>query len=148
MPYQGNLTIAYLIANLISAAIYAVLAIRKYGAEGFDPSMITSDWGTLILIVIVVQVVLSILASIIVTVIQAGIARAEPDTRSDERDKLFELRGSKVSYAVFGSGFSIAMLTLALGLPALVMFNVLILSLFVAGITGNVVQIVLYRRGY
>ena len=91
---------------------------------------------------------LSIVSAILVTIVQAIRAREESPEIADERDELIELRGSKITYAVFGIGFLIAMGTLAMGQAPLVMFNLVVLSIFGAAIVGYVAQLYLYRRGF
>ena len=67
---------------------------------------------------------------------------------SDERDQLINLKADQISHAVFGVGFPIAMITLAIGLPPLVMLNLIVYSGFGAGIVGLITKLYLYRRGF
>ena len=67
----------------------------------------------------------------------------------DDADRtLIALKANQVSYAAFGIGFLLAMISLASGLPPLVMFHLIVFSLFGAGIVGYVTQLYLYRRGF
>jgi len=58
------------------------------------------------------------------------------------------LRANRISFSVFGVGFLIAMITLAAGLAPLVMFNLIVFSLFTGAISGYVSQLYRYRRGF
>ena len=148
MTYQGNRNIAYLISELISVVLYVYLALAKYQAETFNPQTISSDWGKLVLTVIGVQIGTSIVFSILITIIQAIRTREEKPELADERDRLIELKANNISFSAFGIGFLIAMITLAMGKPPLVMFHVVVLSIFGAFILGNIVQLYMYRRGF
>jgi len=148
MSYQGNQTIAYLISSLLGAGIYSFYAIQQYQRGGFASTTISSQWGTAMLVVIGIQIILSIVSAFLVTILQAIREREEKPSLADERDQLIELKANKIAYSVFGIGFLIAMITLAVGLRPLVMFNMLIVSLYTAAILGYIVQLSLYRRGF
>lgn len=148
MSYQENRIIAYLISTLLVVGLYSFYVFQKYQEGSFDSTTISSFWGSVILIVIAVQIVLSIITSILVSIIRAIATREEDPSLSDERDRLIDLRANRISFSVFGIGFVLAMITLALGLPPLVMFNLIVYSLFGAGIIGYIAQLYLYRRGF
>lgn len=148
MSYQENRTIAYLISSLLGVGLYSFYVIQQYQEGSFESTTISSFWGTVILVVIAMQIVLSIIAAILVSIIQAIVTREEEPTLSDERDKLIELKADRISYVVFGIGFLIAMITLAAGLTPLVMFNLIVFSLFGAGIVGYIMQLYFHRRGF
>ena len=148
MSYQGNTTIAYLISSLLGVGLYSLYVIQQYQEGSFDSTTISRSWGSAVLVVIVVQIVLSIISAILVSVVQAIKTREEEPSLSDERDQLIELKANRISFSVFGIGFVFAMITLAAGLPPLVMFNLMVFSLFGAAIVGYVTQLYLYRRGF
>ena len=148
MTYQENRVIAYLISALLGVAIYTYYIWQQVQQGSFESTTIASTWGTTVLIVIGVQIVLSIIASIVVSIIQAIITREEEPELADERDRLIELKADRLSFMVFGGGFVAAMITLAVGLPPLIMFNLIVYSLFGAGISGYITQLYLYRRGF
>ncbi|MCP4418127.1 MAG: hypothetical protein GY805_16005 [Chloroflexi bacterium] len=91
---------------------------------------------------------MSIITAILVSIIQAIATREKEPSLLDERDQLIHLKADRNSYTVFGSGFLLAMIMLAVGLPPLVMFNLIVFSVFGAGIVGYITQIYLYRRGF
>ena len=148
MSYQENRIIAYLISSLMGVGIYSFYAFQKYQEGSFDSETIASSWGSFILIVIGVQIVLSIVTSILVSIIRAIATREKEPTLSDERDQLIDLKANRISLSVFGIGFIVSMITLATGLQPLVMFNLIVYSLFGAGIIGYITQLYLYRKGF
>ena len=70
-----------------------------------------------------------------------------PDDTTDERDRLIELRGDRVSHWVSGGGFVIAIILLATGTAVPFVFGVLFLGCFIGVIVGNVLKLVSYGRG-
>ncbi len=148
MSYQESRTIAYLISTLLATGLYTFLAFQKYAEGGVEATSVASFWGSLMLIVIAVQIVLSILTAIAVSIIQAVATRDENFEQSDERDQLIELKANRISFSVFGIGFVLAMASLAIGQPPLVMFHLIVAALFTAVIVGYITQLVLYRRGF
>jgi len=148
MSYPENRTIAYLISSLAGAAIYFYYVIQQYLAGNFDSNTISSNWGSAVIVVIVVQVILSIILAILANIVQAIATREESPMLEDERDHLIELRADRVSFSVFGVGFVLAMITLAAGLPPLVMFNLIVFSVFGAAVLGYIARLYIYRRGF
>ncbi len=148
MSNPENRLIAYLASNLLAAGAYAVYVIQQYRAGSFNSTTISSDWGAAILILIAVQVLLSVLLAIVVSIITTIKTREDEAVQTDERDRLIELKADRVSYTVFGIGFLLAMIVLAVGMPPLVMFNLIVFSVLGAGIIGYITRLYLYRRGF
>lgn len=108
-------------------------------------------WGIVIVLAVVVTIFATILTHIFSAVIQAilsGGEEPEIESLADERDKLIDLRGTQITYRVSSIGVLLAMLTFALGQPALVMFTLLIFFGVVAQIIGDISRLILYRRGF
>ena len=108
-------------------------------------------WGIIIVMAIVLTIAATILAHILATileVIRTGEEEPEIEDIEDERDKLIDLRGTKVTYIASSIGVLLAMLTFVFGQPPLVMFSLLIFTSLVAQIVGDVSRLVLYRRGF
>ena len=148
MNYQENRIIGYLISVLLAVGYYSFQVFQKYQEGSFDLTTISSSWGSVILIAIAVQIVLSIFMGILFSVIPASTRSEKNISLSDERDQLINLKADQISHAVFGVGFLIAMITLAIGLPPLVMLNLIVYSGFGAGIVGLITKLYLYRRGF
>ena len=148
MNYQENRIIGYLISVILATGYYSFHVVQKYLSGSFDLTTISSSWGSVILIAIAVQIVLSIFMGILFSFIPAGTRSEKNISLSDERDQLINLKADQISHAVFGIGFLIAMITLAIGLPPLVMLNLIVYSGFGAGIVGLITKLYLYRRGF
>ena len=148
MSQSESRTVAYLISSLIGAVLYLAYAVQQYQDGSFNSDTISSSWGIAVLAVIGIKIVLSIISAILVSIGLAIKEREEVPELSDERDQLIELRANRISFSVFGVGFLIAMITLAAGMAPLVMFNLIVFSLFTGAISGYVSQVYRYRRGF
>ena len=148
MNYQENRIIGYLISILLAVGYYSFHVFQKYQEGSFDLTTISSSWGSIALIAIAVQIALSIFMGILFSVIPASTRKEKDISLSDERDQLIDLKADRISHAVFGVGFLLAMITLAVNLPPLVMFNLIVYSGFAAGIVGFITKLYLYRRGF
>jgi hypothetical protein len=91
--------------------------------------------------------VLTIIVSAVIDAIKTGKEEPEIDSLEDERDRLIDLRGTKVTYLISSIGSLIAMLTFVQGQPPLVMFTLLIFVGVLAQIIGDISRLVLYQRG-
>jgi hypothetical protein len=119
--------------------------------DSFTSTNVFRLWGIVIVMAIVFTILGTILTHIfsaIVQAIQTGDEDPEIDDVEDERDKLIDLRGTRVAYYVSGFGGFLAMLTFVFGQPALVMFTLLIFFGLVAQLVGDISRLVLYRRGF
>ena len=148
MSQSESRTVAYLISSLMGAVLYLAYAVQQYQDGSFNSDTISSSWGIAVLAVIGIQIVLSIISAILVSIGLAIKEREEVPELSDERDQLIELRANRISFSVLGVGFLIAMITLAAGMAPLVMFNLIVFSLFTGAIRGYVSQLYRYRRGF
>jgi hypothetical protein len=116
----------------------------------FNSTNVFRLWGIVIALAILVTVFATILTHIVSNIIQAIKTKEEPviEDIADERDKLIDLRGTKITYFVSSIGVFLSMLTFALGQPPLVMFTLLIFFGVLAQIIGDISRLYLYRRGF
>ena len=135
MSQSESRTVAYFISSLIGTVLYFVYVVQQYQEGSFNSETISSSWGIAVLVVIGLQIVLSIISAILVSIGLAIKEREEVPELSDERDQVIELKANRISFSVFGVGFLIAMITLAAGLVPLVMFNLIVFSLFTGAIS-------------
>ena len=118
--------------------------------DSFIPTNVFRLWGIIIILSVVVTIVATILTHIGSGILQAirTQKKLQIEGLQDERDRLIDLRGTRVTYTVSSIGVFIAMLTYALGQPALVMFTLLIFFGVLAQIIGDISRLYLYRRGF
>lgn len=143
-----NITVA-LVSHLLVLVYYLVNLYQMYQEGGLVSSKVFTLWAIVIVAIIFLNIVGNILTYIVLSIVRAIKTGKADEERFivDERDKLIELKGVRVSYISFSIGVLISMLTFVMGQPPLVMFSLLILSGILAEITGDIAQLHLYRRG-
>ena len=145
---EKNVTASFAIFTLI-LGFYLTRVFQMIQSESFNLTNMVRLWEIVIVLGIVVTIIGIILTHIGSGIIQAIQTREEPviEDIQDERDRLIDLRGTKVAYFVSSIGVFLSMLTFAFGQPSLVMFSLLIFFGLVAQIIGDIARLVLYRRG-
>lgn len=104
-------------------------------------------WGKTLLIFIPVAIVSQIVVHILFAIVNKIVTNEDMQDKSDERDKLIELKSIRISHWVFIAGFFMAMLSQAIAMAPSVMFISLIASGFVSAIIADIAKIIMYRKG-
>ena len=149
MTYEEKNTWVSIATTLIAFGAF-YLYMRGYFSDG---SLSGADglafFGKAVLALIGLSILLTIICTILFNIIYA-IATNDPKPSFvvDERDRLIELRGLKITSYLTGSGFMLAMLLLALGYGVLLVFNIIILSFAAGEVIGSIYKLAIYRRGY
>ena len=147
---QKNITVSLANFTLI-LGFYLIRVFQMIQGGSFNSANVFRLWGIIIVLAVVVTIFATILTHIVSAIIQAiktGEQKPEVEDIQDERDQLIDLRGTKVTYLVSSIGVFLSMLTFVLGQPPLVMFTLLIFFGVLAQILGDVLRLVLYRRGF
>ena len=135
-------------STAIIFAIYFFVVSGMYAEGRFEGAEGMALLGKAILALmaggIVVHIAMTILANIVFAIVQR---EPKPSFVVDERDKLIELRGLRVSYYVFGAGYVVAMIAMAMGLSVFWVFNLLVVFCAVSALSEGVVKLALYHRG-
>ena len=149
MTYRENSVTVSLVSYLLILGYYVVNWLSMYQAYGLNSAVIFKLWAIVIVAGIVLNIVGNILTSIVLSIVHAIKTNSDKEVRfvEDERDKLIDLKGVKVSYIVFSIGVFLAMLSFAFGQPPLVMFSLIIFFSLTAEIIGDIAQLYLYRSG-
>ena len=151
MSFQERNITASLVSFSLVMAYFLIRVFQMVQSESFTSANVFRLWWIVIILAVVITIVLIILSHIgsaIFEVIRTGDEDPKIDETEDERDKLIDLRGTKITYTVSSIGVFLAMLTFVLGQPALGMFTLLIFFGLFAQITGDISRLVLYRRGF
>ena len=145
---EKNVTASFVVFTAILGFYFARVS-QLIQSESFNLPNMVRLWEIVIVLGIVVTIIGTILTHIGSGIVQAIKTREEPviEDIQDERDRLIDLRGTKVAYFVSSIGVFLSMLTFAFGQPSLVMFSLLIFFGLVAQILGDIARLVLYRRG-
>ena len=147
---EKNITVSLVNFTLILG--YFLLRLRQMAAtETFTQTNVFRLWVIIIVAAIIVTIAATVLTHIVSAIIQAiktGDKEPEIEDLADERDRLIDLCGTKVTYTVSSLGVFVAMLTFTFGQPPLVMFTLLIFFGVLAQIVGDASRLLLYRKGF
>jgi hypothetical protein len=147
---QKNITVSLVNFSLIMG-FFVIRVFQMIQSGTFNSTNVFRLWGIIIVLAIFVTIFATILTHIVSAIIQAiktGEENPKIEDFEDERDKLIDLRGTKVTYLVSSIGAFLSMLTFVLGQPPLVMFTLLIFFGVLAQIVGDISRLYLYRRGF
>ncbi len=123
-------------------------SLRGEGTD-FDSATVFQFWGQAVLILIGVQIVLVIVGQIVLAIIHTIAAKKDDiPTFEDERDKLIELKAMRSTFIVFGVGFILSMIILAVGGQPISAPVIMLVGMMAADIMGNLSKLYFYRRGY
>jgi hypothetical protein len=147
---QKNVTVSLVNFSLI-LGFFLVRILQMIQGDNFNSTNVFRLWGIVIALAVVVTIFATILTHIVTAIIHAvktGEEKSNVEDVEDERDKLIDLRGTKLTFLVASIGSFLSMLTYVLGQPPLVMFTLLIFFGVVAQIIGDVLRLYLYRSGF
>lgn len=138
-----------MVTNTIIFIAYFLIIIGMYQDGRFDGDDAARLVGQSVLILIGAQIVGNILVAILVAIGRAMVngKDEEPDI-TDERDKLIELRALRLTFFLFGAAFVGTATALALGATLFTAFLMIIVALAGSDFIGNILRLVLYRRGF
>lgn len=149
LSFQERSTLVELVVSVLVYAIFGFVVWRRYQTGTFDSESVLVFWGRAILVLGGLYILFYIIGQILFYVANTIVTGEEDDELGfeDERDKLFDLISTRNSSAVFGIGFMLSMIALAIGQPATTMFVILLVSMAVSSVVGDVTKLRLYRRG-
>jgi hypothetical protein len=150
MSFQEKNVTVSLVSFTLILGFYLIRLFQLIQSVTFNSTNVFRLWGIVIGLAVVVTILATILTHIVSAIIHAIKTKEEADIEDiqDERDKLIDLRGTKVTYFVSSIGGFLSMLTFVLGQPPLVMFTLLIFFGVVAQIMGDISRLYLYRKGF
>jgi len=105
-------------------------------------------WGKAFLVMIPVAIVSQIVIHIVFAILNKMVTNEDIPTKTDERDKLIDLKAIRISHWIFTFGFLLSMTALAIGMQPWVMFLTLVISGFIAGIVSECAKLYFYRKGF
>jgi len=150
MSHQEKNITASLVTFTLILVFYLIRILNMIQTGGLIPTKLFPLWGIIIALGIAGTIIATIFTHIIAAIMQAiqtGEENPKIEDIEDERDKLIELKGTRIAYIASSFGVFLSMLTFVFGQPALVMFSLLIFFGLFAQVVGDVSRLVLYRRG-
>lgn len=151
MSFQQKNIIVTLVNFSLILSYFLFRLFQMNRNNNFTQDNVFRLWVVVIVIAVIVTIAATILThmvNMIIESIRTGSKNPEIEDFEDERDKLIDLKGTKVTYTISSLGSFIAMLTFALGQPPLIMFSLLIIFGVLAQIIGDITRLLLYRRGF
>ncbi|WP_342437785.1 hypothetical protein NSS79_33830 [Paenibacillus sp. FSL L8-0436] len=148
MTYQEKKSIVSLISTILIFTVYLLYRYPQYPNEVLDSKVTFHYWGSFILVLTLVSIAAHIVISIVFNIIFRMTTGEKEPTFADELDKRIDLLAFRNSFAMFVSGFLLAMGSLVIGQPLKVMFIVLIVAGFLSDVTGSISRLYYYRRGF
>jgi hypothetical protein len=139
--------IVTLIGTVLIFVLYALYAYQKYFAGSPELLNDFKIWGKAFLIFIPVAVIAQIIIHIVFFIINKIITREDIPTFDDERDKLIELKATRVSHWTYGLGFALAMGSQAIGMQPYVLILVMLAGCLLGTLLEALTQIYYYRKG-
>jgi hypothetical protein len=147
IQYQEKRGIVFLASNALVSALYALSVIRGFRSSPAQAADTPASWAAVILIFIALQIAVRIVVTIIFAIIHKIRTDEDSVDREDELDKLIGLKASRIFGDVFMAGVALALLGQVLGLPLSGLFLMIGATVLVSGLSLDLCQLILYRRG-
>ena len=144
--HQRQAIVSLLTTSLLAVFFVGYVLPRYPTGNPYAPEVF-HFWGVAFVILVPVSIVANIAVSIVFSMVYAMATQEKASSFADERDKFIELRALRNALYAFAAGFSLAMGSLAIGMPPSVMFIVLMGSGYGSGLVGNISQLYLYHKG-
>ncbi len=148
MSYQEKSSILSLICFPFFYGAYWIFTVQKInrGAPGMVDDL--RFWAIQILIFVGLSIIGRIILEILFNIASAiATRREEVSMMEDERDRLFEMRSTRVSAYIIGFGFLLSLGTLALQWPPYIMLNVLYFAFILSTLAAEIAKLRYYRMG-
>jgi len=148
LSYQEKSILISLAGSVLVYTVFGFVMWQRYQVGAFDSATVFQFWGRAVLILIGAQVVLAVIGQIALNIGHAVAARQDEIPEfEDERDRLIDLKATRNTFAVFGIGFVLAMVMLAIGRPPAMMLVILLVAIMAAELLGSASKLYLYQRG-
>ncbi|MAT57434.1 MAG: hypothetical protein CMF23_05630 [Ignavibacteriae bacterium] len=148
MSFQEKRSIVSLFSNLLISILYLIYILKYHSTTNPLNNNDLAFWGGLILLLVPVKVFGKVVIHIIFLIINKIVTNEDEPNFSDELDKLIELKSLKIAFIIFMSGFVLSMAAIVVGYTASTMFVLLISSLILSEVAGDLSQIYFYRKGF
>ena len=153
MSYREKENIINILSGLLITVVFAWVIYQRHLEGLVDLTYDFQAWGKLFMIYAGVSIVARIIIYIIFHIINAIVTHKSSETMDgkippeDERDKLVKLKAIRNSHYSFVVGFLVAIVALAIGLPAYSIFIVFVVSGVISEVIDNGSQLYYYRKG-
>jgi amino acid transporter len=139
LSFQEKSTWVTLILTVLIFGYYFAEAISIFQNESVDNSTIAG--------LFISAIIFAIIFYSISHIILAVINRKEAEQNEDERDKLIELKGVRLSYYVLVAGVFVTGSSLFMTSSPLILANIIFFFFILGEVIGYVSKLIFYRRG-
>jgi hypothetical protein len=145
---EKNIAVSLATFSLIMG-FFLISVARMLQGVGLRSEGVFWLWGIIIALATLGTIGLTIATHVVGSVVLSVRLKREQAIEhvTDERDQLIMLKGTEVAYRAASIGVALAMLTLVLGQPPLVMFTLLIFFGLLAQILADIARLYYYRKG-
>ncbi|WP_420387447.1 hypothetical protein [Roseivirga sp.] len=147
MSYRENKNWVNMLAAILVPAIYFFFIFKDSPQADLKSDELLQFWGKQMMVYILVAIGIRIGIEILYAIVYAAITR-ESIPKTDERDKLIELKSKNISQVIFIFGIIAGMGSLALEMSVNTFFISFLVGGIIAELVENTVQLVYYKRGF
>lgn len=146
---EKNITVSLSIFVAI-LGLYLVRVFQMVQNESFNSTNMFRLWGIIAVLAVIGTILATIFTHIVGGIVHKVRTNEDPHIEDiqDERDKIIDLKGTRVAYTLSSIGVALSMLTFVFGQPPLVMFSLLIFFGVLAQVVADIWRLTLYRRGF
>lgn len=139
-----------LLTTLFVVAMFYFRLSGQHEAGLYDGPDGLKIWARSVLWLILISIGVAIAITILFTILYVMLTgEKKPSDLRDERDRMIEVRGMRISAAVTSVGIVAAILDLAWGdASALRAFNIILIGCSLSEIIKDIFKIACYRRGF
>lgn len=152
MTYQESRSLTNIFSTIIITGVYALIVYQRYLNGTVDTTDVFRFWALAILIFIPISIVARIIILIIFSIGNSVVQTAKGEEIEnvdfvDERDKLIELKATKISLIIFSLGFIFALVTQVANMSNHMFFITLIVVGVITEVVSDLATIIYYRKG-
>ena len=146
---EKNITVSLSIFVAI-LGFYLIRVFQMVQNESFNSTNVFRLWGIIAVLAVIGTILATIFTHIVGGIVHKVQTNEDPHIEDiqDERDKIIDLKGTRVAYTLSSIGVALSMLTFVFGQPPLVMFSLLIFFGVLARVVADIWRLTLYRRGF
>jgi len=146
---EKNITVSLSIFVAI-LGFYLIRVFQMVQHESFNSTNLFRLWGIIAVLAVIGTILATIFTHIVGGIVHKVRTNEDPHIEDiqDERDKMIDLKGTRVAYTLSSIGVALSMLTFVFGQPPLVMFSLLIFFGVLAQVVADIWRLTLYRRGF
>ncbi len=148
MSTQEKRAIVSITTTIITFVVFYMVIIQPTLTDGLTQTEHIKGWGLSFLLLLPIMIVAKIVLYIIYSIVRTIITRQQEEKfLTDEYGRLIESKATRNFHYVFMLGFFISMGALAWGMSIVIMFKILLLSLFLGSIIIDISSIYYVRKG-